>query len=179
MNAALSLAMHTALAGRRILSLWFPYLATDRIWRQRLGRAWLKTCSAFPPLLVSHRDGNAHRIAALDHRAEKLNLKRGKGVADARAMHPSVEIVEADPVGTGGEQALDQRRVIGPGPRPGRELLQTLGIDLDQDQLAARRPRMNPEETIGEEPVRRREQAEQIERRDRDAEEADRQPPAP
>ncbi|WP_310186151.1 DNA polymerase Y family protein [Mesorhizobium sp. BE184] len=80
-----------------MLSLWFPYLSTDRIWRQRLGRAWLTACSAFPPLLVSHRDGNAQRIAALDHRAEMLKLKRGMGVADARAMHPSIEIVEADP----------------------------------------------------------------------------------
>lgn len=34
-------------------------------------------------------------IAALDRRAEALKLKRGMGVADARAMHPSIEIVEA------------------------------------------------------------------------------------
>ena len=36
-------------------------------------------------------------IAALDHRAEALKLKRGMGVADARAMHPSIEVIEADP----------------------------------------------------------------------------------
>ncbi len=53
--------------------------------------------SAFPPLLVGKRDGNVERIAALDRRAEALKLKRGMGVADARAMHPSIEIVEADP----------------------------------------------------------------------------------
>jgi protein ImuB len=82
--------------GRRILSLWFPCLGTDRIWRQRLGRAWRTASSDFPPLLVSCRDGNAQVIAALDRRAEALKLKRGMGVADARAMHPSVEIVEAD-----------------------------------------------------------------------------------
>jgi protein ImuB len=53
--------------------------------------------SGFPPLLVSKRDGNAQIVAALDRRAETMKLKRGMGVADARAMHPSVEIVEADP----------------------------------------------------------------------------------
>jgi protein ImuB len=86
-----------ATAGHRILSLWFPRLSTDRIWRQRLGRAWHTAHSAFPPLLVSRRDGNAQVIAALDRRAEVLKLKRGMGVADARAMQPSIEIVEADP----------------------------------------------------------------------------------
>jgi protein ImuB len=89
--------MPAATTGRRILSLWFPYLSTDRIWRQRLGRAWHMAASAFPPLLVSRRDGNAQLVAALDRRAEALKLKRGMGVADARAMHPSLEIVEADP----------------------------------------------------------------------------------
>lgn len=47
--------------------------------------------------MVSHRDRNAQRISALDERAEALHLKRGMGIADARAMHPSIDIVEADP----------------------------------------------------------------------------------
>jgi protein ImuB len=47
--------------------------------------------------VISHREGNAQRIAALDERAESLHLKRGMGIADARAMHPSIDIVEADP----------------------------------------------------------------------------------
>nr|WP_210328871.1 DUF6504 family protein [Mesorhizobium amorphae] len=49
------------------------------------------------PLVISHRDRNAQRISALDERAEALHLKRGMGIADARAMHPSIDIVEADP----------------------------------------------------------------------------------
>jgi protein ImuB len=36
-------------------------------------------------------------IAALDSRAEALGLKHRMGAADVRAMHPAVEIVEADP----------------------------------------------------------------------------------
>lgn len=47
--------------------------------------------------MVSHREKNAQRIAAIDEQAERLKLKRGMGIADARAMHPSIEIVEADP----------------------------------------------------------------------------------
>lgn len=39
---------------------------------------------------------NAWRIAALDEPARRLGLRRGMGVADARAMHPSIEVVEAD-----------------------------------------------------------------------------------
>ncbi|RWB54390.1 DUF6504 family protein [Mesorhizobium sp.] len=46
--------------------------------------------------MISHRDSNAQRIAALDERAEALKLKRGMGIADARAMHPSIDVVEAD-----------------------------------------------------------------------------------
>lgn len=46
--------------------------------------------------MISHRDRNAQRIAALDERAEALPLKPGMGIADARAMHPTIDIVEAD-----------------------------------------------------------------------------------
>ena len=70
MNAHLDNAMPTGPAGRRILSLWLPYLSTDRIWRQRLGRDWHMASSAFPPLLVSRREGNVQVLAALDRRAE-------------------------------------------------------------------------------------------------------------
>ncbi|TGQ50447.1 DNA polymerase Y family protein [Mesorhizobium sp. M1C.F.Ca.ET.193.01.1.1] len=81
---------------QRILSLWFPYLCAERILRQRLGRSWRSRPSQHLPLVISHRDSNAQRIAALDERAEALKLKRGMGIADARAMHPSIDVVEAD-----------------------------------------------------------------------------------
>lgn len=48
-------------------------------------------------MLISHRDNNTQRIAALDEQAEALRLKRGMGIADARAMYPALEIVEAEP----------------------------------------------------------------------------------
>lgn len=49
------------------------------------------------PLVTSRRENNTQRIAALDERAEALGLRAGMGLADARAMHPRIEIVEADP----------------------------------------------------------------------------------
>src|SRR5690606_14135790 len=42
-------------------------------------------------------EGNRRIIACLDERAEALGLKRGLGIADARGMHPQIEIVEAEP----------------------------------------------------------------------------------
>jgi protein ImuB len=50
-----------------------------------------------PPLVTARKDQNALRVFALDERAEALGLKRGMGLADARAMHPGIEVVEADP----------------------------------------------------------------------------------
>ncbi len=52
-------------------------------------------------MLVGRREGNAQRILAADARAQALGLKPGMGIADARAMHPDVEVVEADPVADG------------------------------------------------------------------------------
>jgi protein ImuB len=83
--------------GRRILSLWLPCLGTDRILRQRLGRDWRSGTGQSQPLVLSRQENNSRRIAALDEKAERLGLRRGTGIADARAMYPSLEVVEADP----------------------------------------------------------------------------------
>ncbi len=83
--------------GRRMLAVWFPYLGPERIWRQRLGRSWRSRNGKMPPLVLSHRDENTQRIAALDAQAEALKLKPGLGIADARARYPAIDIVEAEP----------------------------------------------------------------------------------
>ena len=80
--------------GQRILALWFPHLPSDRIFRQRLGRSWRSNPPArLQPLVISHREDNTQRVAALDERAEALRLKRGMGMADAsrlvRSLHTS------------------------------------------------------------------------------------------
>ncbi|MCP5000672.1 MAG: DNA polymerase Y family protein [Hyphomicrobiales bacterium] len=88
---------------QRIVSLWFPHLPTDRIMRQRFGRCWRSDPAVTakradrPPLAISHDDRNARRIAALCERASALGLRRGMGLTDARAMHPALEFVEAEP----------------------------------------------------------------------------------
>ena len=82
---------------RRILSLWFPHLSTERLLRQRLGRSWRsRPPQGRPPLVISRQENNTQRIAALDEAAERLRLKPGMGIADARAMYPAIEIVAED-----------------------------------------------------------------------------------
>ena len=68
----------------------------------RLGRDWRSGARregrrAGPPLAVSRRENNTQRIAALDETAAALGLRPGMGVADARAMHPALEVIEAEP----------------------------------------------------------------------------------
>ncbi len=84
--------------GRRILALWFPHLPSDRIFRRRLGRSWrCRRQPVQPPLVFSWHENNTQRIATLDERAEALALRVGMGIADARAMHPAIEVLEAEP----------------------------------------------------------------------------------
>jgi protein ImuB len=83
---------------QRILALWLPLLSTERIFRHRFGKSWRSRLPrGTPPLVVSHREDNTQRIAALDARASALRLRTGMGIADARAMHPAIEVVEAEP----------------------------------------------------------------------------------
>lgn len=87
---------------RRILALWLPHLATDRLIRRRFGRLWRSSPQGSGsaerlPLVIGHRERNALRIAALDEKAEALGLKPGMGIADARAMQPDIDVLEADP----------------------------------------------------------------------------------
>ncbi len=82
---------------RRIVSLWFPHLSIERLLRLRLGRSWRSLpLQGRPPLAVSRQENNTQRIAALDEQAARLGLKPGMGIADARAMHPRIEIVAKD-----------------------------------------------------------------------------------
>ena len=77
---------------RRIVSIWLPRLPTDRLRRKN---------SAAPdkPLVVSIKNDNALRIYATDRRAARLGLKTGMPLADARAMIPVLEVIEADQPG--------------------------------------------------------------------------------
>jgi protein ImuB len=81
----------------RILALSFPRLPTDRIARKRWGLSWRSTGRPEAPLLVcAGRVKNAMRLTALERAAETIGLKPGQGVAEARAMCPTLDVVEED-----------------------------------------------------------------------------------
>jgi protein ImuB len=90
-------AVSSPLPARRFLSLDLPYLPTDRLLRLRFGAGRLCAGQAEPPFAVYAKEKGAYRLAALNPAAERLGLKPGQGLAEARAMIPALEGVEADP----------------------------------------------------------------------------------
>ncbi len=82
------------MTNRRFLSLWLPRLATDRAHKLRgEGRG-----GPPPPLVVVAKIKSAQRLVGVDAEAARLGLAPGLTLADARARHPALEAVEADPV---------------------------------------------------------------------------------
>ncbi len=66
--------------------------------RARWGRSWLsKGRPDHPPIAFAGRSGTAVQIAFLDREAERIGLTRGQGVAEARAICPSLDVLPADP----------------------------------------------------------------------------------
>ena len=80
------------MAGRRILSLWFPRLAADRV-RRRRG-------DALPgPLAVVGDRAGAQVLVSLSAEAEAAGLALGQPLRDATAICPDLLTVPADPPG--------------------------------------------------------------------------------
>jgi len=75
---------------RRFLSLWLPRLATDRARRAR-------AVDAAAPLAVVATVGQARRLVGVDANAARLGLSAGLTLADARARHPALVALDADP----------------------------------------------------------------------------------
>lgn len=83
---------------RRMLALTLPFLATDRIIRARRGRPSRSAEPVdAPPLVVTARIKSALRLVAFDEAARRAGLAPGQTLAQARAMIPHLEAVEADP----------------------------------------------------------------------------------
>ena len=57
----------------------------------------MDACDAAAPLATVAKVKGAFRLAALDRAAAALGLKGGMALADARAMHPTLDIHDADP----------------------------------------------------------------------------------
>ncbi|MGA9794930.1 MAG: DNA polymerase Y family protein [Rhizomicrobium sp.] len=86
-------------ANRRIVSLWFPRLATDR-----LQRRWNKAASSepekeAPPLVTVTKVKSALVISGLDRKASGVGLEVGQPLANARAMLPEVKAMAANESG--------------------------------------------------------------------------------
>ena len=84
-------------AGRRVISLWFPRLASDRA---------LRLHPATGPFVLTIHQDNTNRVHCLNTAAEKRGLHRGMAVSDARAFCPDLHSRPADP-------AADQRFLTG------------------------------------------------------------------
>ncbi|WP_310414329.1 DNA polymerase Y family protein [Mycoplana sp. BE70] len=66
--------------------------------RQRWGRSWLsRGRPEHPPVAFAGRSDSAMRIAFLDREAERIGLRKGQGVTEARAICPALDILPADP----------------------------------------------------------------------------------
>jgi protein ImuB len=82
---------------QRILAMHFPHLPTDRISRKKWGLSWRSTGRPeAPPIVCSGRQNNAMRLTALDEAAEKIGLRKGQGVAEARAIYPKLDVIDED-----------------------------------------------------------------------------------
>ncbi|MFD3191475.1 Y-family DNA polymerase [Sedimentitalea sp. HM32M-2] len=74
--------------GRRVVSLWFPRLASDRVLRQRPIEG---------PFALTLKQQNANRIYCLNAAATQQGLRRGMPYADARAFCPDLQSHVAAP----------------------------------------------------------------------------------
>ena len=77
---------------KRVISLWFPAFATDRLCRGE--PAWRTR-----PLATVHARQGGVRIAAANGLAQSNGIAPDMGLADARALVPELKVVEADPAG--------------------------------------------------------------------------------
>ncbi|WP_368074279.1 hypothetical protein [Octadecabacter sp. SW4] len=72
---------------RRLLSIWFPRLASDTSLRRRPIEG---------PFALIHRSGNTDHVHCLNITAERRGLHRGIAQADARAICPDLITRPAD-----------------------------------------------------------------------------------
>ena len=73
---------------RRVISVWFPRLASERVLRIR---------PIDGPFALTLKQNNANRLYCLNAQAEWQNLQRGMPYADARAFCPDLQSGPADP----------------------------------------------------------------------------------
>src|SRR5258708_22539421 len=84
---------------RRVISLWLPKLAIDRLRRRNALRPDRKSAAKPSPELLVTVASAAGRVLveAVDPAAQASGLAPGMPLADARALEPGLTVVEADP----------------------------------------------------------------------------------
>ncbi|WP_424986759.1 Y-family DNA polymerase [Microbulbifer sp. S227A] len=75
---------------RRVVSMWFPRLPSDRV---------LRASPVDAPFALTLKQNNTERLYCLNRRAEALGLSRGMPFSDARAFCPDLLSQPADPRG--------------------------------------------------------------------------------
>ncbi len=73
--------------GRRVVSLWFPRLASDRV---------LRGCPFEGPFALTLKQSNANRLYCLNAGAAQQGLHPGMSHSDARAFCPDLQTTPAD-----------------------------------------------------------------------------------
>lgn len=73
---------------RRVVSLWFPRLPSERVLRSRPVEA---------PFALTHRQSNTERVYCLNSAAEKQGLQKGIGLGEARVLCPGLQTGAAEP----------------------------------------------------------------------------------
>jgi protein ImuB len=76
---------------RRVVSIWFPTLPTDRLRQRR------ETAAEGTPLVTAGSDGRQQIVAAADAAAAGLGLRPGMPLAQAQALVPGLAIHPAEP----------------------------------------------------------------------------------
>ncbi len=72
---------------RRVVSLWFPRLASDRVRRR---------CPLEGPFALTLKQNNANRLYCLNTEALRQGLQQGMPYSDARAFCPNLQTAPAD-----------------------------------------------------------------------------------
>ncbi|MFQ5764274.1 MAG: hypothetical protein ACE5GT_05045, partial [Rhodospirillales bacterium] len=91
---------------RRVVSLWLPRFATDRLARRLAAAPRPRADWRSRPLAtVTDNNGGGRGIAAVNRAAEVAGVRPGLPLADARALAPAFHAADADPVAD--RRALD------------------------------------------------------------------------
>lgn len=72
---------------KRVVSVWFPRLPSDRALRARAA----EIANTNRPFILTHHEKNTDRIYCLNQAAEAQGLHRGMGFSDARAFCPDLQ----------------------------------------------------------------------------------------